>query len=447
MQAFKNLSRKTVLDVTSLAWPMACNGVLLQSVTVIDLTLIAVLGDVSLAAFGVGSAIVTFILGIQMAIAGGTQFILSRAIGAGDTRKVGLEVAAAVIVNLAFTLLAIVLLFFGTDALVHAIIADDTVAVQAISYIKISLWLMVFSSFSHVFVVYFNSCKKTRIPLYGFMLEIPFNVVCSAILIYGLLGVPEMGLAGAAWGSVAAIVIRFAYLALRFKQEVNRGAVSGFGAVNYTAAKSHLVEVTPVVANFAVLLTGQMMFQVLFAQLSVAAFAAITLIMPWIKIGGLFVNSWAKASTIFVSQFIGQGDAKSIKPFVLQSSLIATLMSLVMMFCYFLFSLSLPHIYSNLSAETITALAIIAPSYILIPIFRTSNMFCGNMIRAMGESYSIVRINIVTLWFIALPTGALLIYLNAPLLMVFSIILFDEIMKFYKFRKTLHKTLDSYVVM
>ncbi|PWQ93955.1 MATE family efflux transporter [Leucothrix arctica] len=447
MQAFKNLTRKTVFDITSLAWPMAFNAVLLQSVTLIDLLLIASLGEVSLAAFGVAGAIVTFIIGIQVAIASGTQFVLSRAIGAGDIKKVGVEVAAAWIVNLAFSLLAMLLLLFGADPLVRAIIADESVAVQATSYIEISLCLLIFSSFSQVIVVYFNSYKNTRIPLYGFLLEIPFNVVCSAILIYGLWGAPEMGLAGAAWGSVAAIFIRFGYLAYRFKQEVDKGRVGGFGAVNYAATKLHLLEVTPVVSNFAVLLTGQMMFQVLFAQLSVSAFAAITLIMPWIKIGGLFVNSWAKASTIFVSQFIGKGDVKSIKPFVLQSSLVATLMSIVMMFCYFLFSQSLPHIYNNLSPETITALAIIAPSYILIPIFRTSNMFCGNMIRAMGESYSIVRINFVTLWLIALPTGALLIYLDAPLLMVFSIILFDEMMKFYKFRKTLMRTLNSYVVL
>ena len=447
MQVFKNLTKKTVLDITSLAWPMAFNAVLLQSVTIIDLLLIAALGEVSLAAFGVAGAIVTFIIGIQVAIASGTQFVLSRAIGAGDIKKVGLEVAAAWIVNLAFSLIAMLLLFFGADPLVKAIIADEAVALQAISYIEISLCLLIFSSFSQVIVVYFNSRKNTRIPLYGFLLEIPFNVVCSAVLIYGLWGAPEMGLAGAAWGSVAAICIRFGYLAFRFKQEVDKGRVGGFRSVNFAAAKSHLNEVTPVVSNFAVLLTGQVMFQVLFAQLSVSAFAAITLIMPWIKIGGLFVNAWAKASTIFVSQFIGKGDVKSIKPFVLQSSLVATLMSMVMMFCYFLFSLSLPLIYSNLSPETITALAIIAPSYILIPIFRTSNMFCGNMIRAMGESYSIVRINFVTLWLIALPTGALLIYLDAPLLMVFSIILFDEIMKFYKFRKTLMLTLNSYVVL
>jgi len=338
-------------------------------------------------------------------------------------------------------------LFFGAAPLIRAIIDDETVAVQAISYVEISLLLLLFSSISQVIVVYFNSCKKTRIPLYGFLLEIPFNVFCSAILIYGLWGAPEMGLAGAAWGSVAAIVIRLVYLAYRFKQEIDQGFVAGFGLITIASVKTHLSEVTPIVANFMVLLTGQMLFQVLFEQLSVSSFAAITLIMPWIKIGGLFVNSWARSSTIIVSQYIGQENIKSIPSFVLQSKLVATLMSLLMVLCYYSFSISLPLIYTNLSAETMTALAVIAPAYVLIPICRTNNMFCGNMIRAMGESYIIVRINLVTMWVISLPLCALLIYLEAPLLMVFGVILFDEILKYYKFRKTLMNKLDTYLTV
>ena len=446
MQAFKNLSRQTLLEITTLAWPMAINAVLLQSVTIIDLLLIAPLGEVSLAAFGVASAIVSFIMSLQMAFANGTQFVLSRAIGAGDISKVGMAVAAGLIVNFGFSALFLTALFFGAESLVQLIIADDGAAAQATIYIEISLFLLICSSVSHVIVVYFNSSKKTRIPLYGFLLEIPFNVMCSAILIYGYWGMPAMGLAGAAWGSVAAIALRLVYLSYRFRREVILGRVSGFSRVTLLVAKSHLEEVLPVVANFAVLFTGNLLFQVLFAQLSVSAFAAITLVMPWIKIGGMFVNSWAKSSTILVSQFIGRGENNRIPDFVLQSKLVATLMSIVMVLCFYLFSVSIPSIYTNLSAETLTALAIIAPAYIFIPLFRTNNMFCGNMMRALGEGYLMVRINIVTMWCIALPACALLIYFDAPILMVFGIILFDEVIKSYSFRKRLMDKLASYTL-
>ncbi|MGB5444988.1 MAG: hypothetical protein WBM99_05700, partial [Psychromonas sp.] len=72
MQLFKNLSKQNLLDITSIAWPMAFNAILLQSATIIDLLLVASLGDVSVAAFGVAGAIVAFVIGVQFAIANGT---------------------------------------------------------------------------------------------------------------------------------------------------------------------------------------------------------------------------------------------------------------------------------------------------------------------------------------------------------------------------------------
>jgi len=57
------------------------------------------------------------------------------------------------------------------------------------------------------------SSKNTRIPLYGFLMEIPVNVVISVVLIYGYFGLPAMGLAGAALGSLAAIALRLTYIA------------------------------------------------------------------------------------------------------------------------------------------------------------------------------------------------------------------------------------------
>jgi hypothetical protein len=55
-----------------------------------------------------------------------------------------------------------------------------------------------------------------------------------------------------------------------------------------------------------------------------------------------------------------------------------------------------------------------------------------------------VRINIITQWLIALPLCALMVYLDAPLYVVFGIILFDEILKCYPFKKTLQKRLMQY---
>ncbi|WP_284204068.1 MATE family efflux transporter [Psychromonas marina] len=437
-------TKKTLLQNASLAWPMTCNAILMQSVTIIDLLLIASLGESQVAAFGIAGAIVSFIIGIQFAIANGTQLVLSRAVGAGDKNNIGLVMTSGWVINIGFSLLALFTLFLFNAPLIENITHDALVASEAKSYVSISLLLLLFSSASQVIVVYFNSTKKTRIPLYGFMIEIPCNVICSFILIYGIWGAPELGLAGAAWGSVIAIVIRFAYLSYRLYKEKYHGYVTGLFILSKKSVIEHIQEVVPIVANFIVLLTGLLLFQILFAQLPVASYAAITLVLPWIKIVSMFANTWAQASTIIVSQYIGKNEHQKIAPFVDQSLLVTRIIAVFILLIFYIFSELAPLIYSNLSSETLTALATIAPIYIVLPLIRTNNMFCGNMIRAMGESYLIVRVNIITQWIIALPLCALMIYLEAPLYVVFGIILLDEILKFQPFRRTLKSCLGKY---
>jgi putative MATE family efflux protein len=437
-------SKETLSQNFSLAWPMTCNAILMQSVTIIDLLLIASLGETQVAAFGIAGAIVTFIIGIQFAIANGTQLVLSRTVGAGDKKQIGLVMASAWVSNLGFSLLALITLLLLGSPLIDYIAHNPLVSSEAKSYVQISLLLLLFSSASQVVVVYFNSTRNTRIPLYGFMIEIPCNIFFSIILVYGLWGAPELGLAGAAWGSVIAIVIRFIYLAYRFNQEKTKGRVEGFNVVSKASVIAHIQEVVPIVANFIVLLTGALLFQMLYAQLPVPAYAAITLVLPWIKIGSMFANTWTQASTIIVSQHIGKNELKEIPPFVYQSLTVARLISIFILLIFYTFSELAPFMYPNLSTATLTALAVIAPIYIILPLVRTNNMFCGNMIRAMGDSYLIVRINIITQWIISLPLCALMIYLDAPLYFVFGIMLFDEILKWQPFRKTLRNRLNYY---
>ena len=277
-QAWDSLDRKTLLQITVVAWPMALNAILTQSTTIVDLLLVASLGDTAVAAFGIGGAIGAFLLSIQGAIGQGTQLVSSRAVGGGNPEKVGLEVACGWVHSAAFASTAGLALLIGATPLIDFVAHDRMVAQQANAYFQVFLLVIAISSLCKVAESYFNASKKTRIPLYGYMLEIPINVICSAALIHGLWGAPAFGIAGAAWGSVIAIFFRLMYLGYQMNRERLNGHIAGFSKANRAALQEHFHEVFPVAANFIVLFAGMLVFQALFAQLSVASYAAITLI-------------------------------------------------------------------------------------------------------------------------------------------------------------------------
>ncbi|MCZ8486630.1 MATE family efflux transporter [Vibrio lentus] len=70
----------------------------MQSMLMIDTLLVSPLGE-TFAAMGIATTIIAFVLGIQMALANGTQLVLSRAVGSGVTSSLSKAFWAGLFIN------------------------------------------------------------------------------------------------------------------------------------------------------------------------------------------------------------------------------------------------------------------------------------------------------------------------------------------------------------
>lgn len=439
------ISKENFSQNVSLAWPLALNAVLMQSMVLVDLLLISPLGEVPIAALGIASAFIALLVGIQNSIGNGTQLIIARATGAGETTRISVDLMAGFIVNMAFSLCAFVFLFFANQPLLGLVADSSLVAGEAADYLSVAMFTILVSSVTQVMIVYFNASRQTRIPMYGFMIEIPCNAAVSLVLIHGLFGLPELGLEGAAIGSLAAVFIRFIYLSFRIRRESDLSFKKGIGGISADTVKAHAAEVWPIAANFVALMGGITLYQVLFAQLSVNDFAAITLVFPWMRIGTQMITAWAHASAIIVSQYLGREESKLIPEYVRQAINLAQILAVIIAFGFFVFSFLIPKLYPTMEAETLRALVLIAPVYIAMPLVRTYNTICGNTLRAMGIAYKVLRIHVVTQWCIALPLCAAAIYFGLPVYIVFGVTVLEECLKVVAFRRIKKEQLDSYL--
>ncbi|BFM47966.1 MATE family efflux transporter [Marinomonas sp. THO17] len=437
------VAKDNVTKNVSLAWPLALNSLLVQSMVLVDVMLVAGLGEVSVAGLGLASAILALLIGTQYALANGTQLILARAFGAEDGRKIANSLFIGWIINLGLTLLTSFSLILSIDILLPILVDDLLVAEQASSYLHVSAFMLLASSCAQVMIAFFNGSGKTRLPLYGYGIEIPINILLSWSLIYGHYGLPEMGLQGAAVGSLVAVLIRVLYLSWQLGRQANVSIKFAKQDIKAQQIWRHLVEISPIAANFITLASGVMLHQILFAQLDIYSFAAITLVMPWMQMGAQFVTSWALATSINISQLRGQNQPHLIPGFVRDAVRIILLLGMLLCGIFIAFGESLGWIYPNLAPATLRALEVIAPIYILIPLVRTYNGLCGHSLRALGHSVTVLQIHFVTQWIIGLPYLALMVYWQAPLWAIFGSILLEECLKVYFFRKHLQRELMS----
>ena len=124
----------------ALAWPLAVNALLVQSMLMIDTFLVAPLGELPAAAMGIATTIVAFVLGIEIAIGNGIQLLVGRAFGCNNQAELAIAYWSGLLINISTSFVFLfILAFFGSE-LVALITDDPALAKLADPYISITKW-------------------------------------------------------------------------------------------------------------------------------------------------------------------------------------------------------------------------------------------------------------------------------------------------------------------
>jgi len=430
----------------SLAWPLALNALLMQSMLMIDTLLVSPLGEVSLAAMGIATTVVAFVLGVQMALANGSQLVLSRAVGSGHYLSLNKGFWAGFIINVFFGALFWVLITVFDEALIRQLTENIDLYAETKRYLSIAKFIIIFNAITQVMIALFNALGRTKVPFKGYLIELPVNVVMSYVLIHGLAGFDGIGVQGAAAGSLVAITIRLLYLTICIKIDGSIIlSIKNLDASLKNNIQKHFKEIFPVAANVTMLQTGATIYMLLYSQLTLNAYVAMTIVMPWIKAGTQFITAWAHSSAITISQAIGAKQIDELHNNVNVSIDMAVMISFVSAFFFFALSFFLPDLYPDLDSNTYQALSAIAPLYILLPIVRGYNTVHGHILRALGKTTEVFKINFTGQWVISIPLCALMIlYLDLSVFWVFAIMPFEEIVKAWPFRHLARKSLKEF---
>lgn len=445
------LSQPYVRKNIALAWPLALNALLMQSMLMIDTLLVSSLGEIPLAAMGIATTIIAFILGIQMALANGTQLVLSRAVGSGNQDSLSKAFWSGLIINSAVAILFWLLLTVFETPLLHALTDNTTLHQEIADYLDISKYIVLFTAVTQVMIALFNGLGQTKIPFKGYLIELPINALLSYFFIHGLnfnesIVFNGMGVQGAALGSIIAITVRLIYL--WWYMHLNAAVVLTVPQRDASMVRNirlHFIEIFPVAANVTILSIGATIYQLLYSQLAINAYVAITLVMPWLRAGTQFITAWAHSSAITISQAIGSQKMDDLRENVDKSIDIAVIISVICAVLFAIMSFFMADIYPDLDESTYQALAVIAPLYIFLPIVRGYNTVHGHVLRALGKTTAVFKINFTGQWLISIPLCALIILgLDGSIFWAFAIQPFEEVVKALPFRHLARKSLEEF---
>ncbi|MGY3437544.1 MULTISPECIES: MATE family efflux transporter [unclassified Marinovum] len=433
----------TTRAVFNLAWPMTIKAVMLHGIVVIDAWLVSSLGEPAVAVLGLSASIAGLLLGIIIAFSTATQIRIAQAFGSGEAVFLKSALLTGLTLNVVVVGIGLVALGFAAGPIIDTLAHTDWIADQARAYLAVFALVIVAESVGQCLTSFFNGCGETRMPLLSYLFAVPINIVVSVILIHGLFGAPEMGVVGAAMGSALASFLQAGFLLWRLlvtRRDLLR--VPGWRNGTFVASlRRHFVFALPIAVTFASATIATHLCGLLYANLAVNQFAAMTIIMPWVQLAGTFGITWAQATGIIVAQLLGRKETpERLDTFLSGAWRASFVASAVVAIVYLGVILASPWIYAELHAETRATLMSFLPLLLILPFPKGSNAICGNTLRAGGDTVYVMHVFIWSQWLFKVPATALLVlYFEVSVIWIMALLVAEEFLKFAPFHLRMRK--------
>lgn len=203
---------KRYLEILRLVWPLALgmlNNAVLQFV---DGVFLARESLESLEASLPASMLAILVMGFFQSVVAYSGTFVAQYHGAGDSHGVRMSYRAGLVITLAAGVLAVAIIPIGL--MVAPFMSENpAVVARAYSYYAIVSVGAIALCGQMAASSYFTGRGKTRLVFWVNVLGNAVNIALDPILIFGFCGCPRLGMAGAAYATVAAMFVQWGVLA------------------------------------------------------------------------------------------------------------------------------------------------------------------------------------------------------------------------------------------
>ena len=302
----KALNRKLV----KIATPIAIQGIVSATLSMVDNIMVGFLGETDLAAVGVGSQLFMVHYLVLFGILSGSATFMAQFYGTRDMANI------RKVIGFDFTLLAVfgtvifLLVNCFTEGILSVYTEDPAVKALAMQYVRINSLSFLLLAVSSPLEMAFKATQQVRIPMLISNVIFFTNIAINYVLIFGKLGFPKMGVAGAAIGTVSSRIIEVlmnSFFAFRARNEFC-GKVRSYFGWDRELIKRIIKNATPTTINEFFWSFGQTMYVAAFSRISTTAYAAYQAANSIFNIFNFAAFSIGDAALILIGEKLGEGD-------------------------------------------------------------------------------------------------------------------------------------------
>lgn len=414
--------------IAVIAVPVALQNLLTTTGSMVDTMMIASLGEAKVASVGLCAQFSSLMFSCYWGFVGGGMLFFGQFWGNKDedgiNRSYGMTLTCMMIVSFVFGLAAV---FFAP--FVMSVYTDKAMIREiGIEYLRIIGFAYPFQVLSMAMSALLRSTERVRTPLVASIVSVVSNIFFNWVFIYGNLGVPSMGVRGAALATTIAAIInaliifiaggltKYPYLFM-FKQHFKWKR-------DFT--KVYFKKCFPIICNELFMGIANLVMNIVLGHQSQEALAAIAVFRT---IEGLVIGFFAgfsNSASVLVGKCIGAGELDIA--YERAKRLIYLCQSVIFVLILGVFAVHTPLLHwMSLEGESFrlgTGLIII---YGIACIIRMGNWTMNDTYRSAGDATTGTVLEIAFMYILVLPIMLLCwLKFNAPFFVIFACCYIDE---------------------
>ena len=315
----KNIQKSKIFskrELFNLIWPLLVEQLLTVLVGMVDVLMVAVIGEAAVSGVSLVDAVNNLIIQVLFALTAGGTVVCAQYIGAENQEKAGKTTAQLLVLTSFLT--ACVMLFFivGGNGLLRLLFGkvEPAVLADAGIYLRITAISFPFLAIYHSAAAVFRAEGNTRIAMLFSLFMNGVNIVGNAICIFVL----KMGVEGVAIPTLIARISGAAGMLIMLEKSSSRAKIQNIKACipDCMLMKRILRIGVPNGVESSVFQFGKLMLQSLVSTLgtaSIAGFAVASNLVTYLYLPG---NALGAATLTVVGQCYGAGEKKQAKQYM-----------------------------------------------------------------------------------------------------------------------------------
>lgn len=421
--------------VFSLALPMTLQSVMQLLLNMMDTVMLGQVGEHSEAVISAANLANQpyFVYSLFLfGMASGASVLIAQYWGKNDMDTInavaGIACSAALVVGGVFTLVC----YLFTPQVMGLFTQSEEVIRLGVDYLRIVLASYVIASMTTLLCGVMRSTEQVKIALIANSSAIVMNIVLNYILIFGKLGLPALGIVGAA---IATLISRIAELGIVlayviFMEKRVRLSIPRMMKINKTLVRDFIRYCLPVICNETMWGLGITLHSAIIGNMGDAPYAAYSVANVIERIGLLAAIGFGNATLIIIGKEIGAGRTENAYPYaktmLVLSMILGTAMSCVVLLIRF------PAVnLFNVAAETKAAAINIISVMIIVILAKSFNTTAiVGIIRGGGDTVTAMLVDFVPMWAFSIPLGAIAAHvIGLPVWWVYGCLMSDELIK------------------